>query len=183
MPRLLLPTVLFLSALPVTAHATIILDLTIEQMTEAAPLVLVGEVRGIHVDHNRSRTKIYTWISVAPTEVLKGSAPGELVTVKIIGGQVGNTVAELRGTPRFRRGERVLLFLEPRKDGDGYLTIGMFMGKFSLFEDAETGALLVSRPAPGPGVMLAGPDHGGARETVLPLRDVRDIVTRIGDAR
>jgi hypothetical protein len=69
------------------------------------------------------------------------------------------------GAPVFAVGERVLLFLTLRLDGD-LAVAGLFQGKFSLTRDAG-GREVAVRNLPG----------GGARDTI-PLDDARELIRR-----
>jgi hypothetical protein len=165
------------------ANATVLLDMDVEDLAAAAPLVVTGEVNQVRSEFNKDRTKIYTRILITPDEVLKGPAVGGVVTIKILGGQVGDLVAHMPGAPEFEVGERVLVFLEPRKDGDGHLTVGMCQGKFKLFIAPETGEEMALRQSPGPGVKLAGERSGKGIERAWKLQEIRDLLAGMEGAQ
>ncbi|RLB59180.1 MAG: hypothetical protein DRI34_02725 [Deltaproteobacteria bacterium] len=171
----------WLLALPATA--TVLLPLTVDDLSRLAPLVLVGEVNSVKCEWNQSKTKIYTRVLVTPTEVLKGDKNPGTVTIKTIGGRVGNVVAELAGAPRFSVGERVVVFLEPRRDGDGYNTLGLYQGKFELVRDQKTGQELALRPEAGRGVGFAADAATSKNENVLTLEQIRAAVRRAGGGK
>lgn len=155
------------------ALATMVLHLEIEDLIPLSPLVVVGQVNTIEASWNADRTKIYTRVSVTVEEQLRGSAAAAVVEIKLIGGNVDGTLAEMPGAPRFEPGERVLLFLEPRKDSDGYLPVGLFQGKFQVFRDPKSGLDLLLRDEPGRGVTVVG---GTAKvQAARSLREVRAL--------
>jgi hypothetical protein len=158
-----------------SAAATTVLQMEIEDMIPMAPLVLVGEVNQIESSYTADKTRIYTRVWISPTEVLKGPAQTGTVVVKTIGGQVGDTVAFLPGAPRFERGERVLVFLEPRQDGEGYLTIGFFQGKFKVFNDPKTGREMLLRDTPTQGVSVVARDANHFDSPARSLDEVRAL--------
>jgi len=148
-------------AVAVTASATVVLQLAIEDMIPMADVVVVGEVNKVEASFNAEKTRIHTRVWIPPPEVLQGPEGLGTVMIKTIGGQVGDTVAHLPGAPKFELGERVLVFCEPRSDGDGYLTVGFYQGKFKVFRDPESGRDLLLRDAPGKGVAVI--DRAGVR--------------------
>jgi len=165
------------------ADATTLMPLKLKDMARLAPVVLVGRVEKVESGFNSSRTKIYTRAEITPIEVLKGDEPGQKIVVKTIGGRVGDKVARLPGAPQFSRGEKVLVFIEPRKDNDGYNTLGLYLGKFRVFSDPQSGEEKVSRRAAEPGVTVAGADKSVVRETVYTLEEVRKLVRKSGGER
>lgn len=171
---------LFLAPL---ASATVVLALDLEDLTALSPLVVTGEVNRIESAWNADKTKIYTRVWISPQEVLKGPARSGTLMLKLLGGRVDDTIARMPGAPRFDLGERVLVFLEPRADGDGHLTIGQYQGKFRVFVDPATGRDRVVRAAAEPGVTLAGPGAGPDEGQSWSLDEVRRVVARVGGAR
>lgn len=165
------------------AVATVVVAMDIEDMAAVAPVVVVGEVNQVETGWNPDKTKIYTRVWITPDEVLKGPRKLGTVKLKLLGGRVGDVVARMAGAPRFESGERVLVFLEPRKDQDGFLTVGMYQGKYKVFRDPDTGEDLVLRDGPAPGVRIVGADAARGAEPALRLADVRAIVRETGGAR
>ncbi len=162
-------------ALALPAAATVVMQLEIEDMIPMSPVVVIGEVNKVEASFNADKTKIHTRAWITPTEILKGQKDLGTIVVKTIGGQVGDTVAVLPGAPRFEQGERVMLFLEPRKDGDGYLTIGFYQGKFKIFRDPATGKDMLLRDTPerGVSVIAKGANHYDTK--VRSLAEVRAL--------
>lgn len=165
------------------AGATVLLALEVEDLAVMAPVVLVGEVNAVESSWNPQKTKIHTRVLITPIEVLKGPADLGTVTVKFLGGKVGDTVASLPGVPRFEVGEKVLLFLEPRKDKDGYLPVGFFQGKYKVFSDPATKKEMLLRDGPDLGVKLVGGVADRKPEAVRTLDEVRDVLRRVGGAK
>jgi hypothetical protein len=157
------------------AATTVIQYLDIEQMSEIAAVVTVGEVERVQASWNDDHTKIYTRITVRTTEVLKGGRDLESVTLKLIGGRVGEAIARLPGTPEFEPGQRVLMFLEPREDRDGYLLIGMFQGLYRLDENTGSDDLLY-QDLPPRGVTIIDNAGHPAASRMCTLAEIRRIV-------
>ena len=123
---------------PQLVSATVIVPLSESDLTQQATAVVVGTVDAIESYWDSQAEQIFTRVTISPHEVLKGSlAPGPL-TLKQHGGTVGNRQAWLDGSPQFTRGERVLLFLDAHTDGSAR-TAQLYLGKFSLFTDRDSG--------------------------------------------
>ncbi len=158
------------------AAATVVLQLEIEDLVPMAPVVLVGEVNRVEASWNADRTKIYTRAWISPEEVLKGNKALGTVVVKTIGGSVGDVHAELPGAPEFTPGERVLVFLEPRQDGEGYLTIGFYQGKFKVFVDHKSGEEMLLRATPERGVRVVAQKANHYDSRLRSLDEVRALI-------
>jgi hypothetical protein len=157
------------------ASTTVIQYLDVEQMSRIASVVAVGEVERVESSWNDEQTKIYTRVTIRTTEVLKGERGLETVTLKLIGGRVGEHVARLPGTPVFEPGDRVLCFLEPREDQDGYLLIGMFQGLYRL-DESTGGDDLLYQDLPPQGVSIIDNASHPAASQMVSLPEIRRIV-------
>ena len=163
--------------------ATVLVALEMEDLAAMSPVVLVGEVNAVDSGWNPQKTRIHTRVLITPVEVLKGPADLGTVKVKFLGGQVGDTVAHLPGAPRFEVGEKVLVFLEPRKDRDGYLPVGFYQGKYKVFTDPATKKEMLLRDGPDLGVKLVGGVSDREPEAVKTLDEVRGILKRTGGVK
>jgi cysteine-rich repeat protein len=77
-------------------------------------------------------------------EALKGDFASGAITLKQPGGEVGGQRLVIYGSPSFRVGERVLLFLTRASDGSLH-TSHLAMGKFGIAVDPDTGSELAVR--------------------------------------
>lgn len=165
------------------AGATVLVALQMEDLARMSPVVLVGEVNSVESGWNPQKTQIHTRVLITPVEVLKGPADLGTVKVKFLGGKAGDTVARLPGAPRFEVGEKVLVFLEPRQDRDGYLPVGFYQGKYKVFTDPATKQEMLLRDGPELGVKLVGGLDDRRPEGVKTLEEVRGILKRTGGAK
>lgn len=118
------------------ARASVALELSVEQLTEKADLVVQGHVLGQQAAWTRGG-RIVTIAHIAVDSVLKGAASGT-VEVAHLGGHVGDIGQQVSGEVSFREGEEVLLFLEARRHQPGiYRVVGMSQGKFTLDRTGE----------------------------------------------
>jgi hypothetical protein len=134
------------------AHATVLVPLSDEALVQSSPLIVMGEVLGIE-GVELSSGRILTEITLQVDEVLKGNLPSgrrDTIVITEPGGEVGDRAVWIHGAPEFMLGERVLVFLTPRRNGSCQ-TNGLGLGKFSISSSAIGGSL-ATRPAPTPDV-------------------------------
>ena len=111
----------------VAARATTIVMPTDEQLIAKSPVIVSGTVLSTSTVERDGA--IWTEASISVARVLKGSAD-MTITVREMGGALGERITKLYGTPEFSQGEHVLLFLEPSPRG-GYRTMDLYVGKLS----------------------------------------------------
>ena len=123
-------------ALPCQVSATIIRQLSLEQMVEAADTIVVGEV--VEVESAWEKRRIYTHVRIAVEQSLKGEPTAEL-SIRLLGGSVGDVEMIIAGQPTFKPGEKTLLFLRAQGQGQGrmHYMVGMAQGKFTVELDRE----------------------------------------------
>ncbi|HEX9984842.1 MAG TPA: PKD domain-containing protein [Thermoanaerobaculia bacterium] len=113
--------------LGLSAGATTIVMPTDAALVEKAGVIVEGTVlASLPVEWNGG---IWTETTVRVAKTLKGEAAGD-IAVREIGGVLGDRITKIFGTPAFKDGERVLLFLNPAPNG-GYRVVDLFVGKFS----------------------------------------------------
>jgi hypothetical protein len=121
------------------ASATTVIPPTFEEMADRAELVFVGKAVASRAEWRTvgSDRVIFTLVEFETQEVLKGNA-GKSVTLQFLGGTIGDMTLEVTGVPRFKAGDRVILFVE--KNGVQFCPlVGVFHGKFGLRKDEKTG--------------------------------------------
>jgi len=131
------------------ANATTIVMPEDEQLIGKSPVIVEGTVLSSAAVERDGR--IYTETVVSVSRTLKGSV-AETITVRELGGVVGERFTKIFGTPDYAGGERVLLFLEPHPQG-GYRTMDLFVGKFASAATRD-GKRIWLRDAEVPNVML-----------------------------
>ena len=139
------------------ANATSVVPPTFEELAERADLVFVGKVVGSQAEWRVAGTNqaIFTRVEFHTEEILKGTAAAS-VKLRFLGGTVREVTLEVVGVPRFKAGDRVLLFVE----GNGVQfcpLVGVYHGKFGVQKDDKSGRDVVFM-------------HDGK-----PLRDVAEI--------
>lgn len=148
-----------LLAMPLTASATVVLLESFEQLAANAPVVVRGVAGASTVRWNEARTRIETWTDIRVTEAIKGSVKGP-VTIRQVGGVIGDIGMGVSGEASFKEGEEVLLFLEHPGDSKTFFVVrSMSYGKVTLQKNA-LGELRASRDAKGLGLYDPSPGSG-----------------------
>ena len=136
------------------ARATTLVRMSDEALTLAADAIVTGTVTEVHADRTAAGT-IATYTTIAVASVIKGYVPQATITVRDLGGRIGDQELHLYGAAQYGVGEEVIAFLG--QDGDGWLrTSQMALGKFSVTTDPESGARVASRTLDEDGVTVVG---------------------------
>lgn len=105
--------------------------ISVERMTREADVIISGKVENSYSVWEGNN--IYTYIKVKVDERIKGNDNGGFVTVKQLGGQVGEIGQQIAGTPKLEKNNNVLLFLT-KWNGDFWIH-SIVLGKFSITEE------------------------------------------------
>lgn len=143
-----------------TAHGAVAEKLAVGELAAAADVIVVGRV--LDRASRFEGTRIFTRVRVQVDTVLKG-APGAVVAVDVLGGEVDGIGQKVSGMAAFEPGEQVALFLAAR--GEVFETVGLAQGKLRIESDglgvqvvrSFDGLTLVQRDATGTLVPAAPP--------------------------
>lgn len=124
-----LPVLLLGLAAALPARGATALPATVEELARASDAVVRGVVEGQESRYTSDRRLIYTFVTIRPAAVWRGSAPARL-TVRVPGGAVGRIGMRVPGAAAFATGEEVVVFLRP--GGAVRQVTGMAQGKFSV---------------------------------------------------
>jgi hypothetical protein len=150
-------------ARPAAAH--ILPDYSIDQLTRQATVVLEGEVMAVASDWSADHTRIYTNVRIRVAHYHKGNLGQETLTLRLLGGTVGEITLAVVGQPGFERNEKVFLFLQPN-----------FQTRDIPFVGGEEGKLRVVPSAAGD--VLLGPHQ--TFEKSVALDEIRAVLRPIG---
>jgi len=117
-----------LGLFPGSGEAAMI-KLRLEQLAAEADTIVLGTVTSQASAWNAQHTAIYTDVTVAVEEVIKGT-PGAEVTFRVAGGIVGDIGMRTSNDPVFQKGERVILFLDTREVPARI--VGLHQGKYPV---------------------------------------------------
>lgn len=123
-----------------TASATVLAELSVEQMTDGAEAIVRGTVVSQWVMLNPAG-HIVTRALVQVDRVWKGQlVAGEVIAVDSPGGDYMGLMADVPSAARFSEGEAVFLFLSSVYHGQGWTPVGMFQGKYSIRQNPVDGS-------------------------------------------
>ena len=127
-----------LSALP--AHATVMVELAMEQLIGSADVIVHARVlrSGTQLETFAGHLEPHTITELEVRDTLKGS-PDERVTIDEIGGATDDGGSWIDGTPRYEAGDEVVVFLR-RLPSAAYRTVGMSQGRFEVVHAIATSA-------------------------------------------
>src|SRR5262245_60370302 len=117
------------------------------QLVGFSDVIVRGRTTRVAAGRDDLAGPIYTYVSIQVREVLKGSIDDTQVTIKQLGGRVGERELYIGGQPSFAVGEEVLLFLEVRPRDRTMTTTAGWQGKFTIVRDASGDA--ARRTSPG----------------------------------
>lgn len=129
-------TVSLLFAYVGTASATNIVPSTLEYMTGNSDVVVIGQV--VSQTSYWEAQQIFTDVRIAVDNYVKippDASPEPEITLKLLGGQVGDTHLKIDQAPTFTDGEKVMLFL--KHVGDRYVPFGLSYGVYTITENAQ----------------------------------------------
>jgi hypothetical protein len=136
--------ILFLAGLgliAVVASATTLARLRFEEL--AGQATAVARLRCIGAQTRWENGEIWTETLFEVVASQKGLLPGP-VTIRTMGGSVGNLHSRIEGVPAFRAGEEAYVFLWGR-EGEPYRVLGWSQGTFRIARDTRTGVETVTQ--------------------------------------
>jgi hypothetical protein len=151
-----------------TLRATVLVPAEFREIVSGSEIIVYGRVSDVHAEWSDDRRRIDTVVSLEAATYLKGG-PGDVVTFRVPGGQIGRYKNVMVGAPEFQPGEEAVLFLSAQGPSVAHI-FGLSQGVFRVRVDARTGSRLVLPP-----VLMAGGDaveavvRGAADRTPLPL--------------
>lgn len=129
-------SIVCLAALLATnAGATTVTYAGLDTLVDEADGIVVGTVTGSDCRVGPDR-EIYTFVTVADLDILKGAYDQPTLTLRFQGGHVDGEVLEVEGSPRFALDDRVILFV--RGNGEHIVPIvGWTQGVFRVKANAD----------------------------------------------
>jgi hypothetical protein len=133
--------------IPLFANASVVQKMSKNELVDNADSIVVGKVVEEYSDWDPTGKFIFTYTKIKVLDDLAGAEGGaEEVTVKRLGGKVGNREMKVHGAAEFRPGEKTVLFLN--KDKKGFRRIlGLSQGKFRVLFDRAGGREYAVNPA------------------------------------
>ncbi|HKY06291.1 MAG TPA: hypothetical protein VJQ56_15450, partial [Blastocatellia bacterium] len=127
------PLFLFICLLGLSrpASASTFIIPTDDDMIIGARAIVTGRVLSVGSSYDQNQDRIYTYVTIKVQEVIKGEITERRIVLKELGGEVGDKAMVVFGNPRFKTGEKVLLYLDTWSDGS-LRVHQMFLGKFDI---------------------------------------------------
>jgi len=148
--RLLLVIAAIALVAPV-ARALPIKIFSLSELIARSDALARGRVEGSTASWNEAHDRTYTDWTVRVTEPVFGLARGQVITVRQMGGRVGQVTQTVSGNASVALGEDVVLFL--KTDGSFHYIAAMAQGKWSVV--GTPGAERLVRVAPADGAVPA----------------------------
>ncbi len=118
------------------AAATTVEKMSLRDLAKKSDAIVLAVVEDETARYEANK-EIYTYVSLRVLEPVKGPKKDEVITIRQIGGTVDKIASIVPGTPKFKKGEEVVLFLT-KKDGAGYpWVMGLQQGKYSVTTDEQ----------------------------------------------
>lgn len=151
------------------SNATVMVKYSVSDLVSKSDNIIMGKVTKKKSEWNLNKTQIYTYVTIEITKEIKGVSGVNAITIKELGGEVGDMGMKVQGGPEYQENEDVVVFLN--KIDDKYQTVGMLQGKYNIIQDKVTGTKKIINQADYKGVMLmksdgtqAGTDTSNAME-------------------
>jgi len=145
---------LFASALfgVCAGHATTVIPPTFDQLVSRAQVIFQGTVTDVRSQWagEGAQRHIVTFVTFKVEDTLKGNA-GATYSIRLLGGTVDGETMEVSDTPKFKVGDRDILFVE--NNGSQFVPlVGITNGRFRIQRDEQIGHDIVTT---GEGVPLS----------------------------
>src|SRR5947209_4489421 len=122
MKRFSLSPVVALAALAILAapsFASTVQKVTLQELTKKSDSIVMARVDDATASWDANHKEIYSYYTLHILQPVKGRKGETTITLRQIGGTVGNIASVVPGMPSFKKGEEVVLFLT-QKDAAGY---------------------------------------------------------------
>ena len=138
-PFLLLTALMAASAL----HGTTVIPPTFDELVNRAQVIFQGvvtDVRSQWVGEGAQRS-IVSYVTFKVEAAMKGN-PGNTYTMRMLGGTVGDQTMEVTDSPKFKVGNRDILFVE--NNGSQFVPlVGIMHGRFRVEREQASGREVV----------------------------------------
>ena len=158
----------------VRVSATIVVPPTFEQLVQQAELIFQGTVTDVRSvwEGEGAQRHIDTYIRFQIDENVKGNATSSY-TIRVLGGTVGDETMEVTDSPKFKVGDREILFVEHNNEQFVPL-VGINHGHFRVQRDEQTGRDIMMN---GDGEPVRDLSQLGHNEEAATTDDVRQAIS------
>jgi hypothetical protein len=132
-------TISFLLVSLAGTYAITVLPISEEELTKRATVIVTGEVEEVSSGFDENQNTIYTYIKTRVTRVLKGELLDDYITLRQVGGTVGDQSIMVPGAPVYELGDEILVFAGPLGQTGYYGVLGIYYGRYQIELDPSTG--------------------------------------------
>ncbi|HEY4757674.1 MAG TPA: hypothetical protein VIH43_03880, partial [Chthoniobacterales bacterium] len=134
-----------------------------DDLVSRAEMIIQGSVTGVRSEWTGegAQRHIMSYVTVKVEDAIKGN-PGATVTLQMLGGTVGAETMQVSDAPKFKVGDRDILFVE--NNGTQFIPlVGIMHGRFRVKKD-ETGrdAVFTNEGSPMSDLKQLGKDEAAA---------------------
>jgi hypothetical protein len=119
----------------VTPAVAAMIQVPLERSIQSSDLVVRGRTLDQHCEWTADGRWIVTLVRIQVLETLGGSAPGDELVVRVLGGVLDGIGLSVSDMPAFQSDEESVLFLKRSIDGQTFVVTDNFQGKNTLLDD------------------------------------------------
>lgn len=107
---------------------------TLKELAETSPLIITGQVIKVstNIEAVRDHQVVFTYVTIETDMVLQGEKPGSTLSIKMLGGRVGEKGTWSELWQQFKPDEEVLVFLHPKDKANNIWEIKGISSKLSI---------------------------------------------------
>src|SRR5256885_5192680 len=123
-------------AIGCSALATTVIPPSFDELVSRAEMIFQGKVTDVRSEWTGegAQRHIMSYVTLKVEDAIKGN-PGSTVTLRMLGGTVGGETMEVSDAPKFKVGDRDILFVE--NNGTQFVPlVGIMHGRFRVKKDA-----------------------------------------------
>jgi hypothetical protein len=158
--------------------AASVLEVTLNEMLQQSQFVFEGRVMAAESRENDGK-RIHTYVTFEIMDVIKGEYQSNIITLRFLGGTVGDVTLSVSDMQMPRQGEQGIYFVESLERNQVHPLYGWSQGHFIVVRDASGIArVMTSRGLPVTGVKDETPagQAGTGLEQALSHGASRDVV-------
>ena len=147
-----------------STQATTVIPPSFDELVDQAQIIFQGTVTDAQSQWagEGGNRRIVTYVTFKVDEAIKGE-PGATYTIRMLGGTVDGETMEVTDAPKFKVGDRDIVFVE--NNGSQFIPlVGIMHGRYKVAKDKATGREVVTSNSGHPVHDVAelgkGRDHG-----------------------
>lgn len=124
------------------SQALTVAKMSFDALVQQAEVIVVATVTARQGTLGDDGHTIYTRVTLADIEVIKGDVPAAVFDLRLPGGVVGDHAQVYAGIPRLEQGQRYVLFIRGQQR-EFIPLVGAFQGVYQVVNDADGTAHVV----------------------------------------